>query len=65
MTDTNKWDYDAPIAVGNHGGLRMRLLTSAQLGMQQLLFPAALAIVGFCIIEYGLDAIINGLRLIA
>jgi len=39
--------FDKPICEGNHGGLRLRLLTSAQLGSAQLFYPLALALVGY------------------
>ncbi|MEK0324115.1 MAG: hypothetical protein QQN63_00275 [Nitrosopumilus sp.] len=43
--------FDKPVAQGNYGGLRLRLLTSAQLGLAQLLFPLSLIAVGWLFVH--------------
>lgn len=54
--------FEKPVAEGHYGGLRLRLLTSAQLGLAQLVYPAILIVVGFGITEYGIDAMISTLQ---
>lgn len=54
-----RFENGLPVGEGHHGGLRLRLLTSSQLGIAQLLFPITMIVIGYAAIEYGIDAIID------
>lgn len=50
---SRRWKYkgNKSIATGNYGGLRLRLLTSPQLGLPNLLFPSCVILIGIAVLE--------------